>query len=57
VFNYQDKIQHRETLGSDNPLIKKLSEVVNIEQLREQLRKEKQERPFTSEYHQLETEY
>ncbi len=44
-------------LGFDNPLIKELSDVVNIEQLREQFRKEEQERPPTPKYHQLEEEY
>ncbi len=44
-------------IGFDNPLIKELSEVVDIEQFREQLRREEQEDPPTSEYSQSETEY
>ncbi len=57
VFNYQDEIQCRETLGSNNPLIKELSKVSNIEQLKEQLKREEQERSPTPEYLQSETEY
>ncbi len=42
-------------LGSDNPLTKELPEVVDIEQLREQLRKEEQERLPIPEYQRSET--
>ncbi len=34
VFNYQNEIQRRETLGSDNPLIKELLIVIDVEDLR-----------------------
>ncbi len=34
VFNYQDEIQRRETVGSDNPLIKEIPLVIDIEDLR-----------------------
>ncbi len=44
-------------LGSDNPLIKELSEVVDIDQLKEQLKRKKQERSPISVYPQLKIEY
>ena len=59
-FNFQDKIWHRETLDSDNSLIKELPEVVNVnqlDQLREQLRREEKERSSLPVYPQSETEY
>jgi len=34
VFNYQDEIQRKETLGSDNPLTKELPLVIDVEDLR-----------------------
>ena len=50
MFNYQDEIQRRETLGSDNPLIKEIPLVIDIEDLRQQLRQE--ERPPTPVHYQ-----
>ncbi len=38
VFNYQDEIQQRETLGSNNPLIKEIPLVIDVEDLRQQIR-------------------
>jgi len=55
VFNYQDEIQRRETLGSDNLLTKELPLVIDVEDLRQQLRQE--ERPPTPIHYQSEEEY
>ncbi len=40
MFNYQDEIQRRETLGSDNLLIKEIPLVIDVEDLRQQIRQE-----------------
>ncbi len=55
AFNYQDEIQRRETLGSDNPLIKEIPLVIDVENLRQQLRQE--ERAPTPIQYQSEEEY
>ncbi len=55
VFNYQDEIQRRETLGSDNPLIKEIPLVIDVEDLRQQLRQK--ERAPTPIQYQSEEEY
>ena len=55
MFNYQDEIQRRETLGSDNLLIKEIPLVIDVEDLRQQLRQE--ERVPTPTHYQLEEEY
>ncbi len=55
MFNYQDEIQRRETLGSDNPLIKEIPLVIDVEDLRQQLRQE--ERAPTPIQYQSEEEY
>jgi len=50
-FNFQDEIHRRETLGSNNPLIKELPEVIDVDQLREQLYRNQEDQA------QSETEY
>ncbi len=55
MFNYQDEIQRREILGSDNPLIKEIPLVIDVEDLRQQLRQE--EKAPTPIHYQLEKEY
>ena len=55
MFNYQEEIQQREILGSDNPLTKELPLVIDVEDLRQQLRLE--ERLPTPIYYQSEEEY
>ena len=55
VFNYQDEIQRRETVGSDNPLIKEIPLVIDVENLRQQLRQEERA-PIPIQY-QSEEEY
>ncbi len=40
VFNYQDEIQRRETLRSDNLLIKELPVVIDVEDLRQQFQQQ-----------------
>ena len=55
MFNYQDEIQRRETLGSDNLLTKELPLVIDVEDLRQQLRQE--ERLPTPTHYQSEEEY
>ena len=55
MFNYQDEIQRRETLESDNPLIKEIPLVIDVEDLRQQLRQE--ERVPTPGHLQSEEEY
>ena len=57
MFNYQDEIQWRETLGSDNPLIKKLPVVIDVENLRQQFQQQQKERPPTPVHYQSEEEY
>ena len=51
MFNYQDEIYRRETLGSDNPLIKEIPLVIDVEDLRQQ------ERLPTPVHHESEEEY
>ncbi len=44
-------------LGFDNLLIKELPVIINVEQLREQFKHQKQERPPISDQQLSETEY
>ena len=57
MFNYQDEIQRRKTLGSDNPLIKELPVVIDVEDLRQQVQQQQEERLPTPVYYQSEEEY
>ncbi len=55
MFNYQDEIQQKEILGSDNLLIKEIPLVIDVEDLRQQLRQEERT-PIPIQY-QSEEEY
>ncbi len=57
MFNYQNKIQQWEILESDNPLIKKILIIIDVEDLRQQRWQREEERPPTPMHYQSEEEY